>query len=263
MTRSSLIGCLIEDNLFQYLKYFCQGNGGYIHDGFEDKWVYSGNKNFNTVFYSKYSENVADSKVAAVLDKFIKWNVPLTWFITSSCEPANLHEFLIESGFKIGDALSGMLLDLDDLPKALTSRYQLQIYEVSDQETLFVWANVLASGFGAIGANADAFKSTFTSLGVARHLPWRHYIAILDGIPVSTCTLFNSGAIIGIYWVATLTEFRKKGIASYLLWHILSHARDNGHKYIALQATQLGKGVYESLGFEVICETSTYQWIPR
>lgn len=258
-----IIASLIEDNLFQYLKYFSYNTNGYLHDGFDEKWIYSGSKNFNNVIYSKYSVTEASSKIAAILDKFLKWNTPLTWFITSSSEPHNLGKLLAENGFMILDALSGMLLCLNDLPKAFIPEHQIEIREVSDLDTLLIWAEVLASGFGATGTNVDAFKSSFVTLGIECRRPWRHYIALLDGTPVSTCTLFNSGAITGIYWVATLDRYRKKGIATYMLWHVLKSAHDNGHKHIVLQATKSGKGVYESLGFKEYCEIFTYRWIPR
>ncbi|MFD1472782.1 GNAT family N-acetyltransferase [Companilactobacillus mishanensis] len=52
--------------------------------------------------------------------------------------------------------------------------------------------------------------------------------------------------------VAVLKKYRKKGLASELLKHIMKQAQENSYDYIILGAQDQANGFYKKLGFEVI-----------
>ena len=64
--------------------------------------------------------------------------------------------------------------------------------------------------------------------------------------------------IAGIYHVATMPSFRKKGIGRNMVLAPLVQAREMGARFAVLQATQLGKGVFSSLGFTEYCTLGVY-----
>jgi GNAT superfamily N-acetyltransferase len=55
-----------------------------------------------------------------------------------------------------------------------------------------------------------------------------------------------------IMWVATLPGHRGKRLASRLLAMALGEARERGMKTTTLQASMLGRRVYERLGYRLI-----------
>ena len=75
------------------------------------------------------------------------------------------------------------------------------------------------------------------------------YLARLDGSPAAGLITHDHDGDCGIWAVATLPEARGRGLASVLLAHALADARERGCTTTTLEATQLGRGVYERLGY--------------
>ncbi len=71
-----------------------------------------------------------------------------------------------------------------------------------------------------------------------------------DGCVVSTATvIFYGSRLAWLGMVLTLPDFRGRGFATSLLQHCLDYARARGVRSIRLDATGLGRRVYERLGF--------------
>ena len=77
----------------------------------------------------------------------------------------------------------------------------------------------------------------------------RLYFAELEGEPVSTLSIWPHGSDAAAIWVATLPEARNRGISSRLMAQALRNAREDGCETTTLQATKLGRPVYEKLGY--------------
>ena len=56
----------------------------------------------------------------------------------------------------------------------------------------------------------------------------------------------------GVYWVATLPEARGRGLTSRHMHLALEDGRQRGCDISTLQATKLGRPVYEALGYRDI-----------
>lgn len=70
-----------------------------------------------------------------------------------------------------------------------------------------------------------------------------------DGRVASTAWSFVHDGDCGIYGVETLTAFRRRGLASRLMRHMLADARSQGAATARLQSTRIGQPLYASLGF--------------
>jgi ribosomal protein S18 acetylase RimI-like enzyme len=100
--------------------------------------------------------------------------------------------------------------------------------------------NDLAYGTG------DAFQRI---MGVGPADPVFTYVARLDGEPVASVVSHDHGGDCSIWWVATLPEARGRGLAPGLMRRALADGRDRGSEITTLQATKLGRPVYEALGY--------------
>jgi ribosomal protein S18 acetylase RimI-like enzyme len=79
------------------------------------------------------------------------------------------------------------------------------------------------------------------------------YIAYLDHKPAGVCLFVLTDGVAGIYAVATLPEFRKKGVATTLMKRGIHDAREKGCQTITLQVStgSYAESLYRKLGFDV------------
>jgi GNAT superfamily N-acetyltransferase len=76
------------------------------------------------------------------------------------------------------------------------------------------------------------------------------FITRENDIPIATTTTTTVGAIVGIWGVHTLPEHRRKGAAIATVAHVMNHHQQRGATAFLLYATQMGRPVYEKLGFQ-------------
>lgn len=71
----------------------------------------------------------------------------------------------------------------------------------------------------------------------------------------------RSGYILGVY---TMPEYRRHGIATRLMQHIQTEAKRLKLDIVTLSASDMGKGIYEKIGFSVRHSKFTeMEWIPE
>ena len=55
-----------------------------------------------------------------------------------------------------------------------------------------------------------------------------------------------------------LPEARRQGLGTWLCWHTLREARLRGHQLAVTDATEMGHGVYQRVGFRDCCTIFEY-----
>jgi len=80
------------------------------------------------------------------------------------------------------------------------------------------------------------------------------YVAYFEGIPAGVALTLRYRDIIGIYAVATLSEYRKHGISSAIMYEMSEDASNGGVETMTLQvaASSYAHSFYKKLGFEDI-----------
>jgi len=101
--------------------------------------------------------------------------------------------------------------------------------------------NDLAYGTG------DAFQRI---IGKGAADPRFNYVGTLDGRAVASVVSQDHDGDCSIWWVAADPAARGRGIVSSLMRHALADGRARGCEVSTLQATKLGRPVYEHLGYE-------------
>ena len=100
--------------------------------------------------------------------------------------------------------------------------------------------NDLAYGTG------DSFQRL---LGRGPADPASTYIARVDGRHAASVVTHDHEGDSSVWWVATLPEVRGRGLAAGLMRRALAASRKRGCEVTTLQATKLGRPVYERLGY--------------
>jgi ribosomal protein S18 acetylase RimI-like enzyme len=93
------------------------------------------------------------------------------------------------------------------------------------------------------------------------------YVARLDGEAVGTVEATEGGGVVGLYNIATLPEYRRRGIGTALTVHPLREATRRGARAAVLQAAADGVGIYQRVGFRSFGTITEYKppasWLPE
>ena len=83
-----------------------------------------------------------------------------------------------------------------------------------------------------------------------------HALALVGGVPAGTGRLHlvktKDGPEGQIAWVSVLPQFRRMGVASAVMQHLMAAAREQHLPYVILSAQTYAKGLYARFGFEAI-----------
>lgn len=104
------------------------------------------------------------------------------------------------------------------------------------------WTEIAARSFGyAIDPQPIALLSEH---------PGAHFaLARREGRSVGTGLLFATGGVAGIHMVGVPPEARRSGVAGAMMIHLHNIARERGLRTAALQASDMGEGLYRKLGY--------------
>jgi hypothetical protein len=252
----------VEANLFSFFKQLEHWPRVTVHDDGDCIFTQSNLPYplFNSVMRASVAGDRADDVIAARVRSCRDRRVPMLWWTGPSTAPGDLGDRLDRAGFLVEPAF-GMVATLNSVSGS-DPESGVTIERVRDRATLETWSRVLCDGFGAPHAFGGAFAEMADAIGVDGDSPFRHYLARVDREPVATCSLFLGAGVAGIYDVSTIAGHRRKGIGAAVTRRAMSDARAAGFETAILHASQLGLGVYRSLGFETICDIGQHVWAP-
>jgi N-acetylglutamate synthase len=78
---------------------------------------------------------------------------------------------------------------------------------------------------------------------------WDLFVGFLDGNPVSTGFGFTSDGITGVWGIATLPQYRGRGMGTAITWAVVYSGGEKGADAAYLWATEMGFSVYQKMGF--------------
>ena len=190
---------------------------------------------FNSVFYEDGNRLLASlDRIAAAYEqaRVRAWTV----WVPETEEP--VARGLADAGHLLDAEPRAMAMEISELrppdpDEAIELREHPDMAEVARlNEIAYGWA---PGEFEAVGRSAGA--DTFA------------YFASIDGETVGTTVAWDYGHDAQIAWVATLPEARGRGVASQLTARAVAEAGGRGRRTTTLVATQLGRPVYEKLGY--------------
>jgi ribosomal protein S18 acetylase RimI-like enzyme len=147
----------------------------------------------------------------------------------------------------------GMALPVAELqPSAAPTG--VEIRRVEDAMLLAAAAEADAASFGAELELTRAFLPDALLQDAAQ----RVFVAIVDGAVVGAGESALADGVLGVFGIATLPSFRRRGIAAALTSRLIAD-RAGEADLAVLQSSQFGYGVYERLGFRTM---STWEvWV--
>jgi hypothetical protein len=265
LSEPQAISVLIETNLIEHSFYLNKVNHGENLESDNFKWVLSASPIFNRILGASFApiEENLDDGIQKALNPFKMAQVPVTWLIGPSTKPPDLGQRLQRHGFVHRGYWKGMALDLNLLNPYPLHPPGLSVRRVTNLSGLETWLKIAGAGFQFPATLTRAYNSYFKNVSFTENSPWQLYIALLNGIPVSTCTLFLGSEAVGIYWTATVAGANRRGVASFLTWQLLQHAANQGYRMAVLHSTNAGHPMYQRLGFNDYCNIDIYTYDAR
>lgn len=130
----------------------------------------------------------------------------------------------------------------------------LRIERVRDVKTLEDHVRVVTAGFDW---QPDTLGRIFTPR-LLEEPDWAAWVGYEGDAPAATAQLVVHAGIAGLYYVATVRSARRKGYGEAVTRSAMSEGFARGCRVACLQASDLGRPVYEAIGFHVIGEYITY-----
>jgi len=194
---------------------------------------------------------------------------PVLWLNSTALTPPNLASYLPERKIARADGFTGMALDLATEFKEVHEKVEkFEVVQVETEQQFEDWVQVEETVYGipqgvGIKAFAHLRNNPYMSL----------FIGYFDKKPVTASGMyymtdegpsflgkklelpkfqypFKLSEVATMFFVATLPEYRKKGLGKLVCSVAVAQAKQRGCKYCNLIATDMGKPVYEHLGFK-------------
>lgn len=86
------------------------------------------------------------------------------------------------------------------------------------------------------------------------------YVGYYGGRPIASSALILTNRVAGVFNVGTPPAFRRRGIGEAMSWHAVRRGAERGALFANLQASDMGRPVYERMGFRL---TTTYRTFHR
>lgn len=200
---------------------------------------------FNHVGCIRVESDQVDDLIASARRFFAASGIrTAAYLITPATRPAGLADRLIQQGYW-SESVPVMVWDGTPLPAHHPPG--LRVRRMPPGETELFW-HVLRQVFfpGATGAPLAAGRR---GVEVSAEIGATNYVAFLGEQPVGAGTLYIRGKMGGVYNLCTLPAFQRLGVATAIMGFCVADARAAGCEYVGLTPTEMGRRLYERLGF--------------
>ncbi len=231
-------------------------NGDEICNTPKIKYIFTKNW-FSRIFMANFNESNLSTGIEQIVSMIKKLNISASWYITPQSCPVNLQNILEDYGFAYKDNWSAMAIDLEDVPESFDFPEGMEIKEVLNLEELKIWTDILVKSF-EFSEILQSYKKYFINAGLES--PNSHYyLGFLNGNPVATGVLFEGEGAAGLFYIGTLPEVRRQGIALAMVKYLLNQAKTKSYHISVLQASEMGYPVYKKIGFKKYYTTKIYR----
>ena len=188
--------------------------------------------------------------VSKALRFFQFQSVPFIW----PMEAGDSTEALTAVGLEERGRLVGMRREANGL---LEGNPEITFHPVSSWEDVLRWAQAVWRGFDGEPPAPEPFKK-LTKAMVEDTSCLRLVTARIRGEDAGTFLLALSGREAGVYYFATVPEWRRQGVAAAMMAEAGRLARGAGCSRLTLQSTPSGLPFYRAVGFEPLGELALF-----
>ncbi len=173
------------------------------------------------------------------------------WVRAGRAEDRDLLAATEAEGFQLVYEEPEMTLSAALEPPALPPGAELRLLTEVGQAPDF-W-RVATASYADIGFPPEVFAGYTDHAGLLAENTVT-FIALLEGEPAAIAMTMVSHGVAGIYWVGSLEQARGRGLGRAVAVAATNAGFELGADIAALQASPMGKPIYEALGYETAFE---------
>jgi len=152
-----------------------------------------------------------------------------------------LEQLLIDEKFEVSFEQSAMFLDAKEY----------EVLDLSDVDVIIVDSISGIDAWTKVAIQSFEYKIDISVIQKIASDPDAHlFIVTVNTQPAATAMIYKTGEVIGIHQVGVSEAYRGKGIAYKLMLYVIARCVESSCKYITLQSSAVGQGLYEKLGFK-------------
>jgi GNAT superfamily N-acetyltransferase len=136
-----------------------------------------------------------------------------------------------------------------------------EISKLTEVEQVDDYWKIAASSYASLGFPPEVFGSYGNRSGLLGENV-AAFVAHLEGEPVSIAMTIVSHGVAGIYWVGSLERARGKGLGQATTAAATNAGFELGAELASLQASPMGKPIYERMGYETLFDYRLYMSPP-
>lgn len=189
----------------------------------------------------------------------VRGGTPWCLITTDETSP-DLQRVIDAFGLHLGGTLPGMVWDR--LPESVPATPEgFAIRRLHDSPDARTFARTMMEGFGAAPDLLDRWAEGVVASGPQLSMKGGLYVAYARNQPVGTAVRLTTGRIAGVYGVSTLAQFRRRGLGAAITCRAAVDGREEGCRLSYLQSSELGRPVYEKIGYRFV---ENYRlWVPE
>jgi ribosomal protein S18 acetylase RimI-like enzyme len=203
----------------------------------------------NGVKSPRLTQASAEGTIQEVSEILSDARVPGTWVVGPLATPFDLGERLERAGLRRVHDLPWMAANILDMDLGSPPPPFLAVHRVDGEDAHRGWLRAMEQGFGLDDATTTTIDRTARAVGFDASAGWVRFVGTVEGRVVASSGVMLFGGLAGVYNVATLPEARRQGFGAALTRAALRHGRDRGYRVAALGTSDLGRSVYERMGF--------------
>lgn len=200
---------------------------------------------FHNMVMVRDAVSVGDLLVAAT-DFYAPHQAAFSVWIRDHAD-AGLEVALREQGFTDLTSMPGMAL-LGD-PGTVVAPADLQIRAAVDDAGRRDFLAIVAEAYAVYGAPAEYADDAFCSLESVCAPHVQGFVGYVGDTPVSSAAVYVTHGVAGIGWVGTVSGHRQRGYGEAVTWAAIREGFRRGGAFANLQASPMGRPVYERMGF--------------
>jgi GNAT superfamily N-acetyltransferase len=192
-----------------------------------------------------------ETLLAAARDFFVP-HVPAFSVCVRDHADAAVETALRARGFTDLAVMPGMVLLA--APPERPSPAELEIRAVTDDSARRDFAAVTADAYAAYAAPRTLAEDAFAYLDslCAPHI--QGFVGYAAGEPAAAAAVYVTHGVAGIGWVGTRPAFRQRGFGEAVTWAAVREGFRRGARFANLQASPMGRPIYERMGFVAMTE---------
>lgn len=210
----------------------------------------------------EYTPSISDAEVDAELDAvkafFARRGIPWSWWISRQSLRSDFDQRLKQHGLEFSGPLPAMVAALPvTFPELVPD---VKVWQASTHDDLQAASTIRRTAFRFPEGSALTYFEDMAGdwLDPDRNEVWLYLASVADGPPASIGALIVREGIAGIYIMATLPEWGRRGLGKAILARVMLEAMWQEHKWIALTASRFGYPLYRQFGFEHLYDYAIY-----